>query len=85
MPRQAQRQGRDLSPEAWGNAPGVHEYQAISGESALHFRRWLAERIPRVESRFQRLLLAQSNPWGIAQANGETAPLVLNTAALGMD
>jgi hypothetical protein len=51
---QAQRQRRDINAEAWGNAPGLQEYQAISAESALHFRRWLAERIRRVESRFQR-------------------------------
>jgi hypothetical protein len=64
--QQAQRQGRDINAEAWGNAPGLQKHQAISGESALHFRRWLAERRPQVESRFQRLLLAQSNPWGVA-------------------
>jgi hypothetical protein len=63
----------------------LQEYQSISAETALHFWRWLGERIFRAESRFQRLLLAQSNSGALPQVTGETVPLALNMAALGMD
>ena len=53
------------SPSAWGNAPGIHATQRIaSAESAIHSRASSVDYCPcRIESRFQRSLRGQSNPW----------------------